>query len=73
MKSVSLPLQFILSLVLFVSCLHEVAYNKDMIFSELCKALAAVAVVVMLAAVSGNSTQKVNNSIQKKNKPYENN
>lgn len=73
MKSVFLPLQFILSLVLLVSCLHEVAYNEDVIFNELCKALAAVALLSMLAAASGNASRKTNSSIRNENKPYENN
>lgn len=57
-KPVMLPLQFILSLVLLMRCLQEVVYNENVIASELCKALAAVAVLSMLAAASNNSTQK---------------
>lgn len=71
-KTYLLPLQFILSLVLLMCCLHELAHNENVILSELCKAVAAVAIVSMLAAASGNSLQKTNNPIEKKNNPYEN-
>lgn len=66
LKQFLLPLQFLLSLLLLIGCLHEVAYNDNVILNELCKALAAVSILIMTAAASGNSTQKKNN-------PYENN
>lgn len=64
-KPVLLPLQFMLSLVLLMCCLHEVVYNENVVLTELCKSLAAVAVLSLLAAAS-------NNSIPKNNDPYEN-
>jgi hypothetical protein len=64
-KPVLLPLQFILSFVLLLCCLHEVAYNEDVIVSELCKSLAVVSLLSMLAAAS-------NNSIPQKKDTYEN-
>lgn len=66
LKQFLLPLQFLLSLLLFITCLHGVAFNENVILSELCKALAAVSILSMIAATSGNS-------IQKKNNPYDNN
>ena len=66
LKQFLLPLQFLLSLLLLIGCLHEVAYNENVILGELCKALAAVSILSMMAAASGNSTQT-------KNHPYENN
>lgn len=65
-KPVLLPLQFILSLVLLMCCLHEVVYNENVSLRELCKSLAAVSILIMLAAAS-------NNSIPKNNDTYENN
>lgn len=54
-KPVLLPLQFILSLVLLMCCLHEVVFNENVLLRELCKSIAAVSVLIMLAAVSNNS------------------
>lgn len=58
LKTFLLPLQFLLSLLLLIVCLHEVIYNESVIQSELCKALAAGASISMLAAASNNSIQK---------------
>lgn len=66
LKQFLLPLQFLLSLLLLISCLHEIAFNESVILSELCKALAAVSILSLIAATSGNS-------IQKKNNPYDSN
>lgn len=66
LKQFLLPLQFLLSLLFLIGCLHEVAYNENVILNELCKALAAVSILSMTAAASGNTTQRKNN-------PYENN
>lgn len=66
LKQFLLPLQFLLSLLLLIGCLYEMAYNENVILNELCKAIAAVSILSMTAAASGNS-------IQKKNNPYENN
>lgn len=65
-KPVLLPLQFILSFVLFICCLHEVVYTEDVLLRELCKSLAAVSMLILLAAAS-------NNSFPKNDDTYENN
>lgn len=45
--------------------LHEIIYNEDLILRELCKSVAAVSILIMLAAAS-------NNTIPQKNDIYEN-
>lgn len=52
LKHFLLPLQFLLSLLLLIACLYEVATSDLVLFNELCKALSVVACVSMLHAVT---------------------
>lgn len=57
-----LPLQFLLSLILLMTCLQEVVNNQNVVLRELSKSLAAVAMLGMLAAASNNSIHKNNDT-----------